>query len=236
MLRNAPPSDWSLVARSNVVDDPPEARSLRERLVRDLVRIGDATAPRVIEALRLVPRHLFVPGASLLRAYVNRALSIDAEQTISQPSIVARMTEALALRGSEKVLEIGTGSGYQAAILSLLCREVCSIERIALLAAQAADRLAQLGYANVRVQLGDGYGGWPEEAPFDRIIVTAAPLEIPRALFAQVADGGIVVAPVGPPARARLVRFRKSGPTYLREDLGGVAFVEMQEGVDAERA
>jgi protein-L-isoaspartate(D-aspartate) O-methyltransferase len=212
--------------------DTLQARTFRETLVRELVASEYATVPSVIEALRLVPRHLFVPGVSLMRAYLNRPMPIDAAQTISQPAIVARMTEALELEGHERVLEIGTGSGYQTAVLSLLARDVFSIERIALLAEQAVERLVRLGYTNVHVRLGDGFAGWPEAAPFDRIIVTAAPLEPPRALFEQLAEGGILVAPIGPGSQARLVRFRKAAGDYVREDLGGVMFVEMLPGVD----
>jgi protein-L-isoaspartate(D-aspartate) O-methyltransferase len=226
-------SAWSLVARSDVMDDPPEASSLRRTLVRALVSLGDATTPSVIEALRLVPRHLFVPGASMLRAYVNNPISIGFGQTISQPSIVAQMTEALELGGHENVLEVGTGSGYQAAVLSLLVRDVFAIERIQPLAIQAAERLARLGYANVHVIVGDGYAGFSEEAPFDRVIVTAAPPEVPQALLDQLAEGGILVAPIGPPDASRLVRVRKVLGTCTREDLGAVRFVEMLSGVEA---
>lgn len=213
------------------VEDP-QARPLREALVRELVARGDVTVPSVIEALRLVPRHLFVPHAPLARAYVNRPLLLDAEQTVSQPSIVARMTEALELQGHERVLEIGTGSGYQTALLATLAREVFSIERVEVLARSAAERLARLGYANVHLRLGDGFGGWPDAAPFDRIIVTAAPREMPAALLEQLALGGTLVAPIGPAAHSRLERFRSTADAYLREDLGAVAFVEMRPGID----
>lgn len=214
------------------VAEDPQARPLREALVRELVVRGDVTVPSVIEALRLVPRHLFVPHLPLVRAYQNRPLLLAADQTISQPSIVARMTEALELQGHERILEIGTGSGYQTAILATLAREVYSIERIEHLATQATERLARLGYANVQVRLGDGFGGWPEEAPFDRIIVTAAPRETPAALLEQLALNGILVAPIGPAAHSRLERFRSVVESYVREDLGAVAFVEMRPGVD----
>jgi protein-L-isoaspartate(D-aspartate) O-methyltransferase len=142
------------------------------------------------------------------------------------------MTEALDLEGHERVLEIGTGSGYQTAVLATLAREVYSIERIEQLATQARERLARLGYANVQVRLGDGFGGWPEEAPFDRIIVTAAPRQTPAALLEQLALNGILVAPIGPSAHSRLERFRSVVESYVREDLGAVAFVEMRPGID----
>lgn len=214
------------------VAEEPQARPLREALIRELVARGDVTVPSVIEALRLVPRHLFVPHAPLARAYQNRPLLLAADQTISQPSIVARMTEALELQGHERVLEIGTGSGYQTAILATLAREVYSIERIEQLATQATERLARLGYTNVQVRLGDGFDGWPEEAPFDRIIVTAAPRQTPAALLEQLALNGILVAPIGPAAHSRLERFRSVAESYVREDLGAVAFVEMRPGID----
>ena len=212
--------------------EDPQARPLREALVRELVARGDVTVPSVIEAMRLVPRHLFAPHVPIARAYQNRPLLLDADQTVSQPTIVARMTEALELKGHERVLEIGTGSGYQTAVLATLAREVYSIERIELLATKAAERLARLGYANVHLRLGDGFDGWPDEAPFDRIIVTAAPRETPAALLEQLSLNGILVAPIGPAAHSRLERFRSVIDAYIREDLGGVAFVEMRPGLD----
>ena len=203
---------------------------MRESLVRKLEALGDLSTPSVVEAMRLVPREAFVPGASLEIAYGNFPVDIGSEQTISQPSIVAQMTEALQLAGHERVLEIGTGSGYQAAVLSLLSREVFSIERIETLARQASARLAELGCANVHVRIGDGYRGWPDEAPFDRIIVTAAPPRIPRALVDQLMDGGILVLPVGEQGSQSLVRITKRNGELLVEDLGGVRFVEMIPG------
>ena len=225
-------SDWALAARTGIPDDPPQAQSLRRALVRDLVAFGDVTIPSVIEALRLVPRHLFVPSSSLLRAYVNRPLPIGSGQTISQPSIVARMTEALDLKGHERVLEIGTGCGYQTAILATLAREVFSVERIEVLGTSAIERFQRLGYTNVHVRVGDGFLGWPEAAPFDRIIITAAPEELPVALLPQLADGGILVAPIGHATHARLGRLHKSAGAFAIEDLGGCSFVEMLPGVE----
>ncbi len=206
--------------------DPQETRALRAALVRELTE--DVRDERVLDALLRVPRHLFVPSASYHMAYVNHPLPIGYEQTISQPTIVAIMSEALKLRGHERVLEIGTGSGYQAAVLSLLAREVYSIEVVPELAEESKERLRRLGYANVHVRSGDGYAGWPEHAPFDRVIVTAAPEELPRALFDQLADGGILVAPIGPdPWSQRLFRYVKRDGTATKEDLGGVRFVPM---------
>ncbi len=153
--------------------------------------------PRVLTAMREVPRHLFVEPAQKDQAYDDTPLPIAGNQTISQPYIVALMTELLDLQPEEKVLEIGTGSGYQSAVLSRLCREVYSIEIVPELARSAAQRLSQLGYENVTVREGDGYGGWPEQAPFDGIIVTAAPERIPQPLLDQLAPGGRMVIPVG---------------------------------------
>ncbi len=209
--------------------DSDEARAYRIDLVRQLTaEIRDA---RVLDAMLRVPRHLFVPGVSLRRAYLNQPEPIGYGQTISQPTVVAMMTEALDLEGRERVLEIGTGSGYQAAILSLLAADVYSIEVVEELASESRERLARLGYANVHVRAGDGYAGWPEEAPFDRVIVTAAPAEVPRALVEQLAEGGILVVPVGAdPWTQRLWRYRKAGGRATGEDLGGVRFVPMVEG------
>jgi protein-L-isoaspartate(D-aspartate) O-methyltransferase len=213
----------------DAVADPPDARALRQDLVRELA--ADVRDERVLEAMRHVPRHLFVPGAPLSLAYANRPVSIGHGQTISQPLIVAIMSEALRLRGGERVLEIGTGSGYQAAVLALLAKEVYTIEIVPELGEAARKRLAELGYPNVHVRIGDGYLGWPESAPFDAILVTAAPDEVPPALLAQLAEGGTLVAPVGKSAwTQRLHRYRKQGSRTRLEDLGGVRFVPMVRG------
>jgi protein-L-isoaspartate(D-aspartate) O-methyltransferase len=178
-----------------------------------------------------VPRHLFVPGVSLQRAYANYPAPIGYGQTISQPTVVAIMTEALDLTGRERVLEIGTGSGYQAAILSLLASAVYSIEIVPELAEDARLRLLRMGYANVHVRAGDGYKGWPERAPFERILVTAAPDEVPQTLLDQLAEGGVLVTPVGPSGTSqRLLRYRKVRGRTSSEDLGGVRFVPMVRG------
>jgi protein-L-isoaspartate(D-aspartate) O-methyltransferase len=155
------------------------------------------TDPRVLEAMRQAPRHEFVLPEHLDEAYADTALPIEAGQTISQPYIVALMTELVAPEATDRVLEIGTGSGYQAAVVSLLVDEVFSIEIIPELARSAAERLTRLGYANVHVREGDGYQGWPEEAPFDGILVTAGASEIPAPLVEQLRPGGRMVIPVG---------------------------------------
>jgi protein-L-isoaspartate(D-aspartate) O-methyltransferase len=156
-----------------------------------------AYAPRVMDAMASVPRHRFVPADEAAHAYANRPLPIGYGQTISQPFIVALMTELLDLKGGERVLEVGTGSGYQAVVLAGLAREVYTVERLAPLAQEAAARLAQEGYASVRTRTGDGYAGWPEAAPFDAIMVTAGAPEVPPALVEQLAPGGRLVIPVG---------------------------------------
>ncbi len=212
--------------------DPPEARALRSALV---AKIGELRTPRVRRAMLAVPRHLFAAGHTLEQAYADHPLSIGYEQTISQPTVVVMMTEALELEGTERVLEIGTGSGYQAAILGLCAREVDTIELVAPLAERAEVLLAELGHANVHVRVGDGYAGWPERAPFDRVIVTAAPPALPAALVEQLAEGGILVAPVGAEDGAQsLLRHRKIAGRLTREDLGPVRFVPMVPG-DARR-
>jgi protein-L-isoaspartate(D-aspartate) O-methyltransferase len=157
---------------------------------------------------------------------MERPLPIGSGQTISQPSVVAKMTDALSLNGNERVLEIGTGSGYQAAVLSLLSKRVYSIEIVPELAALARDRLNTLGY-DVYQRVGDGYRGWPEEAPFERIVLTAAPSEVPRTLFDQLADNGILIAPVGDGDAQELLRFEKHGATIERQSLGPIRFVRM---------
>jgi protein-L-isoaspartate(D-aspartate) O-methyltransferase len=172
-------------------------QALRERMVETQIRARNIQNPAVLEAMRTVPRHLFVPGDVRAFAYDDRPLPIGRGQTISQPYVVGYMTEALRLSPAMKVLEIGTGSGYQAAVLAHIGARVYSVEIIPDLASEARRALTSAGYANVNVRTGNGYLGWPEHAPFDRIIVTAAPPEIPPALVEQLAVGGIMVVPVG---------------------------------------
>jgi protein-L-isoaspartate(D-aspartate) O-methyltransferase len=217
---------------TNVTSSPVptrEADQLCEALVARLVAYGDIRSTRVRAAMLAVPRHRFVPYAPLDLAYANHPLPIGFGQTISQPTIVARMTEALELAGDERVLEIGTGSGYQTAILSKLAAEVLSIEVVAELATEARTRLAELGYTNVRVRHGDGYAGWRDEAPFDRIVVTAAPPMLPVALIDQLGDRGVLVAPIGRAGRIQtLFRVRRAGDELYAEELGEVRFVPME--------
>lgn len=169
----------------------------REAMVDQQIRARGIQAPAVLEAMRQVPRHAFVPPPVRELAYRDQPLPIGSEQTISQPYIVAYMTEAADISADNKVLEIGTGSGYQAAVLGEIAREVYTIEIIPELADEARRTLAELGYTNVHVRTGNGYLGWPEHAPFDAIVVTAAPQEVPQALVDQLAVGGRMVIPVG---------------------------------------
>jgi protein-L-isoaspartate(D-aspartate) O-methyltransferase len=169
----------------------------RRRMVEEQIAARGIRNQRVLEAMRRVPRHLFVPEPQRLSAYADTPLPIGYQQTISQPYIVGFMTEALAVDPAHRVLEIGTGSGYQAAILGELARDVYTIEIIPELAARARETLASLGHKNVHVRAGNGYLGWPEEAPFDRIMVTAAPEEVPPALVQQLKPGGLMAIPVG---------------------------------------
>jgi protein-L-isoaspartate(D-aspartate) O-methyltransferase len=181
--------------RSAAAEDSQAAA--RRRMVDEQIADRDVRDPRVLDAMRRVPRHRFVPPALVSRAYDDSPLPIGYEQTISQPFIVAYMTEALGIQRSHTVLEIGTGSGYQAAVLGEIARTVYTIEIVPELARRAAETLKALGYGNVHVRAGDGYGGWPEHAPFDRIMLTAAPETIPKPLIDQLAPRGRLIAPVG---------------------------------------
>ena len=172
---------------------------------------------RVLDAMRRVPRHLFVGPSAAQMAYDDSALPIGDGQTISQPYMVAVMTELLELEGGEKVLEIGTGSGYQAAILAELAGEVYTVERVAALAETARERLRELYYDNVRVIIADGSLGLPEEAPFDRIVVTAASPDMPEPLLKQLSEGGIIIAPVGSRHSQQLLKIRKTAKGILQE-------------------
>jgi protein-L-isoaspartate(D-aspartate) O-methyltransferase len=199
----------------------------RAAMIKHQLRARGIRDERVLDAMGRVPREAFLPEGIVHEAYQDSALPIDCGQTISQPVIVAMMTEALMLTGSEKILEIGTGSGYQTAILAELAAEVYSIERHADLARHAQSRLAELGYQNVRVRTGDGSLGWPEEAPFDRIIVTAAAEECPPALWQQLVEGGILVGPFGPSAEQALYEMHKIGGQPQSRVLTGCRFVPL---------
>ena len=220
-----------VLQRAELELDSADARARRDALVSSIEAAGLVKTPRVLAALRQVPRHLFAPDATVAEAYGDWPLPIGEGQTISQPSVVAEMTDALEPGPGQRVLEIGTGSGYQAAVLAKLVDEVYTIEIVPVLGERATRRLRDLGYANVHVRIGDGYAGWPEHAPFARIILTAAPPEIPQALLDELADGGILVAPVGEERDEQwLVRIRRNGRELKRERLENVRFVPMIRG------
>lgn len=202
---------------------------MRDDLVeRVAVRAG--ASPDVMAALRAVPREAFMADVPLEIVYRDGPHPIGHGQTISQPTVIAMMTDALRIRPTSRILEIGTGCGYQTAILAKLARWVYSVEVIADLSEGASQRLAKLGIDNVSLRVGDGYAGWPEHAPYDGIIVTAAPPEVPTALEEQLADGGVLVVPVGPRFSQDLLRLRRRGDRFERESLGPVAFVPMVPG------
>lgn len=214
------------VSTAPTAQSPSALRNARLRMVQQQIAARGVKDKRVLQAMREVPRHLFVPQEMRPYAYADSPLPIGYEQTISQPYIVAFMTEALKPQPDDRVLEVGTGSGYQAAVLSVLVKEVYSIEIVEPLAKEAADRLQRLGYSNVKVRSGDGYRGWPEEAPFDAIIVTAAPDHIPQPLLDQLAPNGRLVIPVGKTFQT-LTRIRRTTKGFKKESLLPVRFVPM---------
>jgi protein-L-isoaspartate(D-aspartate) O-methyltransferase len=203
----------------------------REAMVSQQLEARGIRNPAVLRAMRATPRHLFVPANVRGLAYEDGPLPIGYQATISQPYIVALMTELLDVQRKSRVLEIGTGSGYQAAILAQLAAEVYSIEIVPELAKSAAETLRSLGHKNVTVRHGDGYKGWPEKAPFDRIILTAAPPAIPQALIDQLANGGRLIAPVGATSAQDLTIVEKDAKGKIRRRTeGGVSFVPMRPG------
>ncbi|OGX05710.1 MAG: protein-L-isoaspartate O-methyltransferase [Omnitrophica WOR_2 bacterium GWA2_47_8] len=195
-------------------------------MVRDQIVRRGITDKKVVEALLKVKRHVFVPSGSEMSAYEDHPLPIGYDQTISQPFIVAYMTQALQLDGDDKVLEIGTGSGYQAAILAEIVKEVYTIEIVKELAASASQRLKSLGYDNIHVKHGDGFAGWPQHAPFDAIIVTAAPAEVPQELLEELKVGGRMVIPMGTTDQ-ELFLITKTSNGYDQKTLLPVRFVPM---------
>jgi protein-L-isoaspartate(D-aspartate) O-methyltransferase len=203
----------------------------RERLVQRLQDQG-IKDQRVLDRIRSVPRHLFMDEALATRAYEDTALPIGFGQTISQPYVVARMTEALLEAGpTPKVLEIGTGCGYQTAILAPLVREIYTIERISSLLGRARRTLRELKIRNVHCRHEDGSLGWPARAPYDGILLTAAPHEVPPALFDQLVVGGRLIAPVGPDGRQELMRYTKTETRLQKQSLGAVSFVPLLSGL-----
>lgn len=204
-------------------------KRLRDRFVAEQIEARGVADPLVLAALRKVPRENFVPVDQKSLAYEDRPLPIGAGQTISQPYIVAFMVAAMSLRGGEKVLEIGAGSGYAAAVLAEIAKDVFAMERIGELADLAAGNLAAAGYENARVRHADGSEGWPEQAPFDAILVSAGAPEVPPALMQQLGVGGRLVVPVGSkPDEQELIRVTRLGEDeFRREDLAGVRFVPL---------
>jgi protein-L-isoaspartate(D-aspartate) O-methyltransferase len=199
---------------------------LRERMVRNQLEARDIKDPRVLASMTKVPRHEFVPIELIESAYDDCPLPLKSGQTISQPYIVGYMTQALGLKGTEKVLEIGTGSGYQAAVLAEIVREVYTVEILPELSEQAVATLKKLGYSNVHFRVGDGYAGWAEHAPFDRIIVTAAPEEVPQPLIDQLKIGGRMIIPIGR-MEQNLTVLEKENAGVTRRSTIPVRFVPM---------
>jgi protein-L-isoaspartate(D-aspartate) O-methyltransferase len=204
-------------------------RTQREEMVRTQLADRGIHDPRVLNAMRQVPRHEFVPEVFQQGAYEDHPLPIGEGQTISQPYIVAAMLEHLTLHETDRVLEIGTGSGYVTALLSLLCAEVYSVERHPQLAASAESTLRRLGYRNLKIKVGDGSQGWAEYAPFDAILVSAAAAEMPPMLFAQLREGGRMILPIGPPSSQELQLIRKAGDRPEVNILEACRFVPLVE-------
>jgi protein-L-isoaspartate(D-aspartate) O-methyltransferase len=211
-----------MIARGSVPAAHDRTAAARDRMVDEVAARG-VTDARVLAAMRKVPRHRFVEEALRDRAYGDYPLPIGEGQTISQPFMVGRMTELLRLNGREKVLDVGTGSGYQAAVLGQCATRVCTVERLPRLAARARQKLEELGYSNVWGRTANGTFGWPDEAPFDRILVAAGGPAVPPPLFEQLAEGGLMVMPVGGPDTQRLQLIEKvRGEMRVTEDSGCV--------------
>ncbi len=215
--------DGTRVSESNPKEN---FKGMREKMVEIQIKARGVKDPRVLSALFKVERHRFVPEECLDSAYADQPLPIGEGQTISQPYIVALMTDLLDLKGNEKILEIGTGSGYQAAVLAELAKEVYTIEIVERLASTAKNRLLELGYQNIKVKAGDGYLGWPEAAPFDAIIITCAPDHIPGPLVEQLREGGRMVVPVGTYSQELKKLVKRSGKIETT-DVIPVIFVPM---------
>ena len=223
----AGPASWPASASASAPADDPVYGPRRARMVMEQIVARGVRDPAVLAALRAVPRHRFVDPSDRDDAYEDHPLGIGLGQTISQPYIVAAMTEALALKPSDRVLEIGTGSGYQAAVLARIVREVYTIEIVPPLARRAERTLAEMGVGNVRVRAGDGFLGWPEAAPFDAIMITAATPKIPQPLIDQLTEGGRLCAPVDQTYEQVLMLYTKRRGRLAKQELFPVRFVPM---------
>jgi len=213
---------------ADVIADNAEFKAAREHLIKHYIAGHGIADPKVLAAMRSVPRHCFVPKRLVSKAYVDTALPIGASQTISQPYVVALMTENLALSSDHRVLEIGTGSGYQAAVLAKIVKEVYTIEIKEILHRKSTSLLEDLGFANVKTRHGDGYFGWQEAAPFDAIMITAAVNHIPPPLLKQLNDGGRLILPLGNPfSYQNLTLVTKTGDDFITKQITGVLFVPM---------
>ena len=216
------------VVIADVCSDNPTFKAARDNLVKDHIAGQGIADPQVLAAMRSVPRHCFVPKRLVSKAYADTALPIGASQTISQPYVVALMTESLKLTGNHRVLEIGTGSGYQAAVLAKIVKEVYSIEIKEKLHHESTRLLKTLGFANVKTRHGDGYFGWQEAAPFDAIMITAAVNHIPPPLLKQLTEGGRLILPLGNPfSYQNLTMVTKTRGDYITQQITGVLFVPM---------
>lgn len=211
-----------------MMDGEEEFTQQRKEMVRRQIERRGIRDPRLLEVMRSIPRHLFVPAGEAERAYNDGPLQIGSGQTISQPYIVAVMTDLLELKGEEIVLEVGTGSGYQAAVLGKMARCVHSVERYPALASKAEGMLRQIGLSDVVVHVGDGSLGWPQGAPYDGILVTAAAPSVPRALLEQLTDGGRLVIPVGGRNGQDLQRWKRVGERFEQESIFPVVFVPLR--------
>ncbi|MFO1021336.1 MAG: protein-L-isoaspartate(D-aspartate) O-methyltransferase [Planctomycetales bacterium] len=222
--QNTPPKIG--LTRAKVIDDT-QAEKARHEMVRQVIAREGIENPAVLQAMRTVPRHFFVPSNLVRMAYFDQALPIGFKQTISPPFIVAYMTQTLDPKPTDRVLEIGTGSGYQASILSGIVKEVYTIEIVKPLADQALQRFKDLGYTNVHAKAGDGYQGWPEHAPFDKIIVTCSPEEVPQPLIDQLKEGGRMIVPLGERYQQMFYLFEKKDGKLVKQKLIPTLFVPM---------
>jgi protein-L-isoaspartate(D-aspartate) O-methyltransferase len=225
----------ALVLVSSCLAQTDKYAGIRERMVIDMIEAEGISNPLVLNAMRRVQRHEFVSGGLRNRAYEDTALAIGSKQTISPPYIVAYMTETIDPKPEDKVLEIGTGSGYQAAVLAEIVKDVYTIEIVPALSKSAANRLESLGYNNVHCKLGDGYKGWPEHAPFDKVIVTCSPESVPQPLIDQLRDGGLMIVPIGERYQQSFYLFEKTDGKLVQKKLVPTLFVPMTGESESQR-